>query len=57
MIPQQICKAMIEVVKSGDIDKFLAERAQYNIAVRDVTDSGQFGQNLIFSAVFIPDEE
>lgn len=40
MIPQQICRALIEVVRGGDIDKFLAERAQYNIAVRDVTDSG-----------------
>lgn len=57
MIPQQICKALIEVVRSGDIDKFLAERAQYNIAVRDVTDSGQFGQNLIFSTIYISDED
>lgn len=57
MIPQQICKAFIEVVRSGNIDKFHAERANYNIAVRDVTDSGQFGQNLIFSTIFINDEE
>jgi len=39
----QICKAVSDAVKSGDKDKFTMELMKYNIDVRDVADSAQFG--------------
>ena len=44
---------MIDLVKSGDIEAVLSKQQVYNIEVRDVTDIGQFNQNLVFSSVFI----
>jgi ankyrin repeat protein len=48
---------MIDLVKSGDIEAVLSKQQVYNIEVRDVTDIGQFNQNLVFSSVFIQNEE
>jgi len=44
-------------VKAGDKDKFTMEMMSYNIDVRDVTDSAQFSQNLMFTAAQCLDEE
>ena len=56
VISPNICKVIIEACKTGDIDKFTQELMRYNVQARDVTDSGQFGQNLSFAAVGIADE-
>ena len=50
VLSQQICKAIVDAVKSGDRDKFTLEVMKYNIEVRDVTDLGQFNQHLAFAA-------
>ena len=39
----QISKSIVDAVKSGDKDKFTMELMKYNIDVRDVFDSTQFG--------------
>ena len=52
-----ICKSIIEAVKSGDKDKLHSELGKYNIEIRDVVDHGNFLQNLVFTACQCPDEE
>lgn len=52
-----ICKAFIEAVKHGDMEKFSYELMRNQIEVRDVIDSNQFNQNLVFSAVQGNNEE
>ena len=46
-----VCKAFVEAVKQGDLDKFSYELMRNNIEVRDVIDIGQFNQNLAFTSV------
>lgn len=35
----EVCKAIIDAVKSGDKDKFTLEMMKFNVDVRDVVDS------------------
>lgn len=56
-IPTQVCTAMSEAVKTGDVDHFLNEASSIDFEIRDVIDVGQFKQNLVFSAITIQDED
>lgn len=41
-VPPQICKAIIEAVKSGDRDRVFSEVTRYNVELRDIVDMGQY---------------
>ena len=55
-LPQQICKGIIEAVKSGDREKLQQELMVHQVELRDVVDAGQFNQNLCFTACQVNDE-
>lgn len=55
-VSAQICKSIIEAVKSGDRERVASELARFNVELRDIVDMGQYNQNLCFTCCQVEDE-